>query len=297
MTGAEAPEPGQPEELFPGIRRVLAPNPSPMTHWGTNTWLIGTGEITIVDPGPDDDAHLAALRAACRGARVARILVTHSHRDHSALARRLAAAVDAPVLAFGDSDAGMRPAMAALAAAGTIGGGEGRDPAFRPDATLADRATLPGGITAHHTPGHFGNHMCFALDGLVLTGDHAMGWASTMISPPDGDLSAFYDSCARLSELGPMHALPGHGPVIDDLSGRLEWLVANRRERESAILDAIASGATDITTITARVYADTSPALHAAASRNVLAHLIDLVQRKRLISETGIGPNMTVRPQ
>lgn len=261
-----------------GVRRLLAPNPSPLTGPGTNTYVLGRGEVAVVDPGPAEEAHLAALLAALEGERVAAILVTHAHRDHSALAPRLAAETGAAVLAFGDARAGRPEGLEGL----DLGGGEGVDRGFAPDRRLADGEGLRLGgaeVAAIHTPGHFGNHMAFAVGHVVLTGDVAMGWASTLISPPDGDVSAFLASCARLKALGPRVLLPGHGEAVTDPAARLDWLVAHRREREAQIVAALRDGPATAAMLVPRLYVDTPPALHPAAERNVLAHLVDLAAR------------------
>lgn len=261
-----------------GLRRILAPNPSPLTGPGTNTYLVGRGEVAVVDPGPDDPAHLAAILHAADGERVAAILVTHAHRDHSEGAPALARATGAPVMAFGDAAAGRPEAAAGL----DVGGGEGVDAAFAPDRILRDGDVLALGgaeVTALHTPGHFGGHLAFAVGEAILSGDVAMGWASTLISPPDGDVSAFLASCARLRRMAPRLLLPGHGAAVEDPAARLDWLVAHRREREAQILDALARGPAAAPSLVARLYADVPGHLHPAAERNVLAHLIDLAGR------------------
>ena len=276
------PRPGEVAVIAPGIRRVLAPNPSPMTFRGTNSYLLGEGQVTLIDPGPADPAHLAALLAALApGERIVRILVTHSHADHSALAPALAAATGAPVAAHGDSRAGRTPLMAALAARG-VAGGEGSDPGFRPDETIADGAlveTTAGMLEAIHTPGHFGNHLSFALGGTVFSGDVAMGWATSIVSPPDGDMGAYMRSLARLADRGPALLLPGHGAPVARAVERLDWLARHRRDREAQIVAALASGPDDSLGLTRRIYADLAPGLRPAAERNVLAHLIDLRAR------------------
>lgn len=277
-----------------GVRRVLAPNPSPLTGPGTNTYVIGRGEVAVVDPGPDDPAHLAALLGAVVEERVTLILVTHAHRDHSALAPRLSAATGAPVLAFGDARAGRRPALEGL----DLGGGEGVDTGFAPDRRLADGERVKVGtetVMALHTPGHFGNHMSFALRDMVLSGDLAMGWASTLISPPDGDVSAFMASCERLRSVGPRLLLPGHGGPVDNPAGRLDWLVAHRREREAQVLEALATGPADAEALVARIYTDTPRHLWPAARRNVLAHLIDLAARGVAAPQGPLGSRTTFR--
>lgn len=288
----QPPEPGVAEELEPGLRRVLAPNPSPMTHWGTNTYLLGTREIAVIDPGPDDPAHLAALRAAIGGARVSHILITHAHRDHSPLAPRLAAATGAPVLGFGPPEAGRSAVMKRLADEGLTGGGEGVDATFAPDATVADGDRIDGAdwsLTAHWTPGHFAGHLAFAWEDRVFSGDVVMGWASTLISPPDGDVAAFMTSCAGLKALNARVFHAGHGAPITDPAERLDWLTDHRRQREAQILAALGPAPQDIGTLTRRIYTDTPPALLPAAARNVFAHLIDLAERSLVVA----APHLT----
>ncbi len=277
-----APEPGIAEEIEPGIRRILAPNPSPMTFQGTNTYLIGERDVVIVDPGPDHPAHLHAILEATRGARIGAILVTHAHLDHSPLARSLATQAGASVYAFGGALDGRRPVMDALAASGLAGGGEGLDMAFTPDERLGDRSELAfWGVKAIHTPGHLPGHLCFALGDLVLTGDHVMGWASSLVSPPDGDLSAFMESCVRLRDIPARRYLPGHGDPVEDPAARLDWLIAHRGERERQITAVLDATPRSIGEIAAAVYTDTPPALLPAAERNVFAHLVDMVEKSR----------------
>lgn len=276
------PEPGACVWLEPGLRRILAPNPSLMTHWGTNSYLLGEGEVALIDPGPDLPAHRDAILAALAPhERIAVILVTHAHRDHSPLAAPLAAETGAEVLAFGPAIAGRSPVMAALAEE-MAGGGEGVDAGFVPQRTLADgeRILGPGWeIEALHTPGHFGNHLCFAWGDRCFSGDHAMGWASSLVSPPDGDMGAYMASLERLARR-PWRVLhPGHGAPVTDPAGRLAWLAAHRRDRETALLEVLARGPARVSDLTDRIYRDTPAALLPAAARNLLAHLIDLAGR------------------
>ena len=274
---------GRAQALAPGLRRVLAPNPSPMTHWGTNTYLLGgAAGLAVIDPGPADSEHLAALLRAIGRAPVSHILVTHSHLDHSALAAALARATGAPVLAFGDAEAGRSAAMRALVEGGLRSGGEGVDLHFAPDRTVADGDVIAGPgwrLEVMHTPGHMGNHICLRWEDGVFTGDHVMGWASSLVSPPDGDLTDFMASCARLAARPAARFYPGHGAPVTDPAARLAWLIAHRQAREGQILSALHDAPEGLTlaALTARIYTDTPAALHPAAARNVLAHLVDLI--------------------
>jgi len=279
------PIPGVPLTLAPGLRLVLAPNPSPMTERGTNTWLLGEGAVTVLDPGPADPAHLRAIREALApGERVARIIVSHAHLDHAPAARPLAQATGAPVLAFGDAQAGRSARMARLTgpAGSALGGGEGVDTGFTPDETLPDGTLLDlqgEGLLALHTPGHFGNHLCLLWGGRLFSGDMVMGWAPSLVSPPDGDLTDFMASLDRLEGLGPTRLFPGHGAPVADGPARIRALRSHRRGREAAILAALDEDRLDLAALVARVYADVPAAMHPAAARNLLAHLIDLDAR------------------
>ncbi|WP_296764705.1 MBL fold metallo-hydrolase [Sediminimonas sp.] len=275
------PPAGVAQTLAPGLRRVLAPNPSPMTWRGTNTYLLGgQGGIAVIDPGPDDTGHLTAIMAALEpGQKITHILVTHAHLDHSPLARTLARETGAPVLAYGDAGAGRSAVMRELAAAGISGGGEGVDARFVPDESLPDGARIVGDgwqVEALWTPGHFGNHLCFCTGDAIFTGDLVMGWASSLVSPPDGDLTDFMASCRRLRARGAGVFHPGHGAPVTRPAERLDWLIAHREARGAAILGALRDGPADATTLARRLYTDTPAALLPAAARNVFAHLIDM---------------------
>ena len=276
-------EPGACCWLEPQVRRVLAPNPSPMTHRGTNSYLVGEGSVALIDPGPALPAHRAALLAALRpGERISHILVTHAHLDHSPLAPPLAEATGAELLAFGP--AVRSPAMQALAEA-EPGGGEGIDHGFAPQRRLADGESVSGPgwtLTALHTPGHLGDHLCFVFGDACFSGDHVMGWSSSLVSPPDGDMTAYRASLDRLGATRWRVLFPGHGAPVADPAARIAWLAAHRRDREQMILDALAHGPADLPALTATVYAETPETLLPAARRNLLAHLVDLAERNRI---------------
>ncbi|MBC6437285.1 MAG: MBL fold metallo-hydrolase [Rhodobacteraceae bacterium] len=271
------------EELEPGLRVILAPNPSPMTFRGTMTYLLGKRDLVVIDPGPMDQAHLSAILAAVGpGQRITRILVTHSHLDHSPLARPLAEATGAPVCAAGNSRWGQSGIMRQLATEGALGGGEGVDEGFQPDQTLreGDRIEADGQpVLVLETPGHMANHLSFAWNGALFSGDLVMSWSSSLISPPDGDMRAFYATLARLGARSDRICYPGHGGPVRTPRARCVELVAHRRAREAAILEALGEGAADTAQLARRIYTDTPAALLPAAERNILAHLIDLTGR------------------
>lgn len=256
---------------------ILAPNPSPLTGQGTNTFLLGRRHVAVIDPGPDDPGHRAAILAAS-GGRISHIFVTHAHLDHSAGAAALAQETGAPVLAFGDALAGRSALMRRLAGEGLAAGGEGLDMDFIPDVTLADGAVIETPdwtLRAVHTPGHAANHLGFAFEDMLFCGDIVMGWSTTIISPPDGDLGDYFRSLDRIETLGAARLLPGHGAPIETPSARLAELAAHRRARTAQILAALRQGPADAATLAARIYDIPAPLLP-AATRNVLAHLAAL---------------------
>lgn len=280
------PEPGVAETLNDGLRRILAPNPSPMTYRGTNTYLVGDRDIAVIDPGPDDPQHLRAILDALHpGQRISHIIVTHAHLDHSPLARALSARTDAPVYAYGDFKAGRSDIMAQLAGQGLAGGGEGVDALFVPDITVADNEVIQGDgweLRALWTPGHFGNHLSFEWDQAIFTGDLVMSWASSLVSPPDGDLTDFMRSCDRLQGQAANIFHAGHGAPVSNPAQRLDWLISHRKGREAAILEALERKSGTARDLAERIYTETPPALMGAAARNVFAHLIDLYGKKKV---------------
>ena len=247
--------------------RVLAPNPSPLTLEGTNTYLLGapsSGEVVVVDPGPDLLAHRRAIDAAvaARDAQIVAVVVTHHHADH-AQAAPWADDWGAPLHAFS-------PALVAGGAAEPLRDGD-----------VLRRAGVT--LEAVHTPGHCADHLCLrvAETGVVLTGDHVLGRGTTIVDWPDGDMADYLDSLRRLAALAPIALHPGHGPVVDDPARVVAEYLAHREERERQVLAALAAGDSDPREIVARVYADVDPALHPAAERSVRAHLAKLIAEGR----------------
>lgn len=260
-------------------RLILAPNPSPLTGPGTNTFLIGQDHVAVIDPGPDDPAHLDMIMQAGNG-KISHIFITHAHRDHSAGALSLAGLTGAPILAFGDALAGRSAVMARLAASGQVGGGEGLDMKFRPDIFLRDGEMIESpdwSMRAVHTPGHCGNHLCFQWDDLMFCGDIILGWSSTLISPPDGDLTDYFRSLEKILAATPRRLLPAHGDPVDDPAARIGELAHHRRARTAQILAALENAPGDAAGLAGRIY-DIPPQLMPAAARNTLAHLIALAE-------------------
>jgi len=270
---------GESARLTPLIRRVIAENPSAFTFHGTGTYIVGSDRpgaaVAVIDPGPDDDAHVAALLRAVDGQRVSHILVTHTHRDHSPAAAALKAATGAPTLGCGPH--------ARYDGDGVEAGG---DLDFVPDRQLADGDIVAGeGWTfeAVHTPGHTSNHLCFALreEKALFCGDHVMGWSTTIVSPPDGDMQAYMASLVKLRARDDALYYPTHGAPIAAPHPFVDGLIAHRHEREAQIGACLADGVGRIPDIVARLYADVDVRLHPAAARSVLAHLLHMVATGR----------------
>lgn len=272
MAGMEGAAPGTVEQLDPLVRRILAPNPSAFTFTGTQTHIVGRGEVAVIDPGPDIASHIEALLDATAGERIAAILCTHTHRDHSPGARPLKNATGAPIVGC---------APLALPEAGED---ESFDPDYAPDRVLADGEALEGPgwrLEAVATPGHTSNHLCFALEESrsLFSGDHVMGWSTSIVSPPDGDMGAYVASLEKLLRRGEEVYYPAHGPAVEDPRKLVRGLILHRRQREAGILAQLRAGESRIPAIVAKLYEAVDPRLHPAAARSVLAHLIDLEAR------------------
>lgn len=261
--------------VAPLVRRVTCRNPGPMTFHGTGTFIVGEREVAVIDPGPQDEAHLAALLAALDGTTVSHIVVTHTHRDHSPLARRLAAATGAPIV--GCTRHRTPPAE----------GGEGADFDHAPDQVLEEGDAIAGPgwtLRALATPGHTANHLCFAFpeQDILFSGDTVMGWSTTVVSPPDGNMAAYCASLARLARRGEQKFLPAHGPAVERPQEWCAALLRHRLEREAQVLGALADGPATIAALVARIYPEIDPRVQGAAARSVLAHLQKLAAEGRV---------------
>ena len=303
--GMPCPQPGRPCRVSALVTALLAPNPGPFTCTGTQTHLVAAGgAVIVIDPGPEDPRHLDALLAAIGSRPVSHILVTHTHRDHSPLAAALARRTGAPVLGFGPHGSGradLPPALAPVLA-GFAGLEAGADTAFRPDERLGEGDVVTGeGVTleAWHTPGHAANHLCFYLreERILFSGDHVMGWSTSVIAPPDGDMRRYLASLDRLlGEEGPLVYLPTHGPAIRRPRRHLRRLIAHRRMRERLIREAVAAGARDLEAVVEKAYPDLDPRLRPAACASALAHLLALAEEERIALTAGEDGGIRISP-
>ena len=260
------------EQLEPGIARVLAHNPSAFTYFGTQTYFAGTDELAIIDPGPDIPEHLDALERAIAGRRLVAIMCTHTHRDHSPAAGPLAQRIGAPIV--GCAPLALESVGPRLDAA--------FDGDYRPDRMLADgESIMVDGkpLTAVATPGHTSNHLCFAYGDALLTGDHVMGWSTTVVFPPDGDMAAYMASLDKLRQRDDRVYYPAHGEPVTRPQQYVRGLMGHRLHREKQILKLLNDGPRDIPGIVAGAYPGLDPGLTAAAGGSVLAHLLDLQKR------------------
>ncbi len=271
------------EQVAPQVRRVLCRNPSAFTFWGTQTYLVGDGaDVAVIDPGPDEEEHLDAIVSAIGDARVAAICCTHSHRDHSPAAAPLAERTGGPIIGcapFSLVDDGPRSDAAF-------------DETYRPERILEDGDTISGdgwALAAVYTPGHTSNHLCYALEGtgVMFTGDHVMGWSTTVVSPPDGDMTQYMASLQKLYEREDTVYFPAHGPQVDKPRQLVRGMIGHRRQRENQILKQLEKGVGQITEMVPAMYKGVDERLWPAAERSVLAHLMDLRKRQLVAEEAG----------
>jgi glyoxylase-like metal-dependent hydrolase (beta-lactamase superfamily II) len=272
-------EPGVADEVVPSVRRVLCNNPSPFTFTGTVSYIVGRGKVAIIDPGPDNEEHAAALLNAVRGETVTHILVTHTHRDHSPNTTRIKAVTGATVYAEGPHRAS-RPRYESE----KISSESGADREFKPDIQVRDGETIEGGdwaLEAVATPGHTANHLAFAWRNrnLLFVGDHVMGWSTSIVAPPDGSMVDYMASLHKLTHRDDQLYFPGHGPEIQRGPRYVRFLIRHRQAREASILHRLGKGEADIPTIVRAIYIGIDPRLSGAAGYSVLAHLEDLVGR------------------
>ena len=304
------PRYGEVVQVAPQIRRAIAKNPSKFTYHGTGTYIVGTGDVAVIDPGPTNDSHREALMAALEGERVRAILVTHCHSDHSPLAAWLREYTGAPTVAFGphavntdwvEDDTPDEPDEDDKAAAEAVGEAtveEALDLAFDPDVRVADGEVAASGdgwtLRAVHTPGHTSNHLCFQFEEqqALFSGDHIMGWSTTVITPPDGNMRDYFASLQRVKALAPATLWPTHGSPVTDVSRFIDEFVQHRLDREAGVLAAVRGGTTMIPDMVRQLYVGVNEKLYKAAGRSVLAHLIKLVD-DGLVTFEGSQPGVT----
>jgi glyoxylase-like metal-dependent hydrolase (beta-lactamase superfamily II) len=277
--------PNQVQDVAPGVRAIAADNPGPFTFKGTVSYIVGRDQVGIIDPGPDDAAHVAALLDAVRGETVTHVFVTHTHRDHSPAAAMVKAATGATLFAQGPH----RPARPLhTGEMGRLDASADLD--FRPDVALVDGETVSSHgwtLEAVTTPGHTANHMAFAFKeaNLLFAGDHVMAWSTTIVAPPDGAMTDYMASLHKLARRSEPLYLSGHGAPVRDAPRYVQYLIRHRQAREASILHRLAKGEADIPTIVRAVYIGLDPRLVGAAALSVLAHLEELVARGAVITE------------
>lgn len=276
---------GQAVPVVAGVERVTVNNPGPFTFFGTNSYIVGSSSVAVIDPGPEDEAHFQALMAALGGRAVTHIVVSHTHRDHSPLARRLQAATGALTVGQGPHQPA-RPLRD-----GEINPfSESSDLSFVPDIALSDGETISGdgwALSAVLTPGHTANHAAFALEGrdILFSGDHVMAWSTSIVAPPDGSMADYMESLDRLIARDDRLLLPGHGGPVTEPAGFLRALKAHRLRREQAVLARVQAGDRGIAEMVKVIYRDTDPKLHGAAALSVLAHIEDLLERGEIAAD------------
>jgi glyoxylase-like metal-dependent hydrolase (beta-lactamase superfamily II) len=288
--------PDEVEEIAPGVRRLLADNPGPFTFKGTVSYIVGRGRVAVIDPGPDDARHISALLDAVRGESVTHVFVTHTHRDHSPAAAAIKAATGATIVAEGPHRAA-RPLHTGEAERLEASA----DMEFRPDLELADGEVVDGSgwiLEGVATPGHTANHMAFALrdSDFLFCGDHVMAWSTPVVAPPDGAMSDYMASLAKLADRPETVYFPGHGGVVRDAHAFLAHYVRHRQGREASILHRLEKGAADIPTLVRAIYIGLDPRLVGAAGMSVLAHLEDLVARGLVVTDGAPSISGVYRP-
>lgn len=271
---------GRCDQLSPLIRRVVAQNPGPFTYTGTGVYIIGTDDVAVIDPGPVQDDHIAALDKALEGQRVTHVFVTHHHLDHSPMAHPLAKKHGAKVYGFGPQNIAPTGGEVRLEAGDDVG--------FQPDVQIKDEQLFSGSnwsIRALHTPGHTSNHVCYALEeeNTLFCGDHVMAWSTSVISPPDGSMGDYLRELARIRDNGYTRLWPTHGPAVEKPSEFIQAYLDHRLQREEQILVQLRAGRENIRDMVAVMYADVDKRLHPAAAHSVLAHMIHLVETGRVI--------------
>jgi len=271
---------GEIVRVSPLVRRIVCENPGPFTYLGTGVYIIGEGDVAVIDPGPAMDQHFEALKNALKGERISHVLVTHSHMDHSPLAHPLAKWSGAKVYAGGP----------AVPSESEVRMEAGDDLRFKPDVTVKDGDIFKGSnwtVEAIATPGHTSNHVCFALkeENALFSGDHVMGWSTTVISPPDGNMGDYFASLEKVRKRGFSTIWPTHGPPITKVGPFMDAYIEHRKAREQAIIDRLRAGDTRIPDIVQVIYKDVDKRLHPAACHSVLAHMIHLAETGRVVAD------------
>lgn len=282
------------EEVAPLVRRVIARNPGPFTHFGTGTYVVGRGRVAVIDPGPNLAEHLDALQSGLQGEEITHIVVTHTHADHSPGAAPLQTACRAKTYGFGPHAFGRHLRGDVVEA--------GADLSFSPDVVLRDGDVIEGDgfqLEALHTPGHCANHLCFALKATraLFTGDQVMAWSTSVIAPPDGDMGDYMRSLQRLASRDDALYFPTHGAAIHDTHAFVKAYIEHRKERERQILACLARGITSIDAMVPEIYVGLAPFLVPAAARSVLSHLLHLMEMERVVCDGEIGLESAYHPR
>ena len=281
------PKIGEAEQLQDDLVVITANNASPMTFTGTRSYILGTDNLIVIDPGPENNQHFKSIMDYVGKRKVTDIIITHSHVDHSPLSRRLKNETGASIIGFGSADEARTSFMKKLSSSLDLGGEEGIDQGLILDEKVIDKQILNKNdytIEVIHTPGHLSNHICLSIKEkkILFSGDHVMGWATTLISPPDGDLGSFMKSLEKLSKRDEQVYYPGHGKPVKDPKQMVLAQITHRRDREIQILKSISQIPRTPAEIVEEVYVGLNPMLKPAAVRNVLAHLIDLYEREKV---------------